>query len=203
MPKQLYIPLPDGREWRLHCTCPGCRARGVRGVHAAAACASTRGRMTRPPLALASWRCPLASLPAPAIHAAARLDMVQRQLGPGGPIKAQLSEGDLQKIVARTEGYSGCAPLRALRPLPAPAEPAEPAIEWFGVWRSGTRAAWSSPCRPRPLCPIPPPPAAHVRHQEAPPAAKRCVLIHRTCRLVLPSLSRTPPPPPCRGAGRT
>lgn len=40
--------------------------------------------------------------------AAARLDMIQRQLGPGGPIKAQLSEADLAKIVARTEGYSGC-----------------------------------------------------------------------------------------------
>lgn len=37
----------------------------------------------------------------------ARLDLILRQLGPGGPIRAQLGEEDLRKVVARTQGYSG------------------------------------------------------------------------------------------------
>ncbi|KAL4434129.1 hypothetical protein ABPG75_000570 [Micractinium tetrahymenae] len=37
----------------------------------------------------------------------ARRDLILRQLGPGGPIRAELSEDDLRKVVARTEGYSG------------------------------------------------------------------------------------------------
>lgn len=43
----------------------------------------------------------------PIMLADARLDLILRQLGPGGPIKAQLGEADLKKVVARTEGYSG------------------------------------------------------------------------------------------------
>ncbi|KAL3148591.1 hypothetical protein ABBQ38_014021 [Trebouxia sp. C0009 RCD-2024] len=39
--------------------------------------------------------------------AAARRQMVDRQLGSGSGISAQLSEADLTKIVTRTEGYSG------------------------------------------------------------------------------------------------
>ncbi|KAL3137273.1 hypothetical protein ABBQ32_006818 [Trebouxia sp. C0010 RCD-2024] len=39
--------------------------------------------------------------------AAARRQMVDRQLGGGSGISAQLSEADLTKIVTRTEGYSG------------------------------------------------------------------------------------------------
>lgn len=49
---------------------------------------------------------PLACLPPPP-PADARRDLILRQLGPGGPISAQLSESDLDKVVARTEGYSG------------------------------------------------------------------------------------------------
>ena len=37
----------------------------------------------------------------------ARKQMVQRQLGPGGAVAATLSESDLDKIVAKTDGYSG------------------------------------------------------------------------------------------------
>jgi hypothetical protein len=37
----------------------------------------------------------------------ARRDLIMRQLGPGGPICASLSDADLDKVVARTQGYSG------------------------------------------------------------------------------------------------
>lgn len=49
-------------------------------------------------------RPPAAALPA---CTDARRDLILRQLGPGGPIRAQLSEEELSKVVARTEGYSG------------------------------------------------------------------------------------------------
>ena len=39
--------------------------------------------------------------------AAARRAMLQRALGPGGGVRAALSEPDLAKIVAKTAGYSG------------------------------------------------------------------------------------------------
>ena len=39
--------------------------------------------------------------------ALARRQMVLRQLGPGGGVRAELGEADLDKIVARTDGYSG------------------------------------------------------------------------------------------------
>lgn len=37
----------------------------------------------------------------------ARRQMVERQLGPGGAVAATLSESDLDKIVSKTDGYSG------------------------------------------------------------------------------------------------
>ncbi|KAI3438833.1 hypothetical protein D9Q98_001250 [Chlorella vulgaris] len=37
----------------------------------------------------------------------ARKDLILRQLGPGGPIKALLSDAELDKVVSRTAGYSG------------------------------------------------------------------------------------------------
>ena len=43
----------------------------------------------------------------PFLPAGARRDLILRQLGPGCPIQAQLDESDLQKVVARTQGYSG------------------------------------------------------------------------------------------------
>ncbi|KAL6764798.1 P-loop containing nucleoside triphosphate hydrolase protein [Haematococcus lacustris] len=39
--------------------------------------------------------------------AAARLQMIQRQLGPGSDVAATLSDQDLAKITAKTQGYSG------------------------------------------------------------------------------------------------
>ena len=39
--------------------------------------------------------------------AAARRAMLQRALGPGGGVRAELSEPDLAKIVEKTAGYSG------------------------------------------------------------------------------------------------
>jgi SpoVK/Ycf46/Vps4 family AAA+-type ATPase len=33
--------------------------------------------------------------------------MVLRQVGPGGPVRAQLSDADVAKIVHKTAGYSG------------------------------------------------------------------------------------------------
>ena len=39
--------------------------------------------------------------------AAARRNLVDRQVGPGGPVRAALSEADLQKVVDKTAGYSG------------------------------------------------------------------------------------------------
>jgi len=39
--------------------------------------------------------------------AEARLHMIQRQLGPGGGVAAALSDDDINKVVAKTEGYSG------------------------------------------------------------------------------------------------
>lgn len=39
--------------------------------------------------------------------AAARAAMLQRALGPGGGVRAALSEADLAKIVDKTAGYSG------------------------------------------------------------------------------------------------
>ena len=39
--------------------------------------------------------------------------MVERQLGPGSGIRAQLSDAELDKIVQRTSGYSG-SDMRAL-----------------------------------------------------------------------------------------
>lgn len=43
----------------------------------------------------------------PLPDAEARRGMVLRQLGPGAGIKSALSEGDVQKVVRHTEGYSG------------------------------------------------------------------------------------------------
>lgn len=39
--------------------------------------------------------------------AAARRNLIDRQVAPGGPVRAALSEADLEKVVAKTEGYSG------------------------------------------------------------------------------------------------
>ena len=39
--------------------------------------------------------------------AAARRQLIDRQVGPGGPVRAELSEQDVQKIVDKTAGYSG------------------------------------------------------------------------------------------------
>jgi SpoVK/Ycf46/Vps4 family AAA+-type ATPase len=39
--------------------------------------------------------------------AAARRQLVDRQVGPGGPVRAALSEADVQKVVEKTAGYSG------------------------------------------------------------------------------------------------
>jgi hypothetical protein len=43
----------------------------------------------------------------PLPDAAARRGMVLRQLGPGAAIRAVLSEADIEKVVAKTAGYSG------------------------------------------------------------------------------------------------
>lgn len=43
----------------------------------------------------------------PLPDADARRGMVLRQLGPGAPIRAALSEADVQKVVRHTDGYSG------------------------------------------------------------------------------------------------
>ena len=43
----------------------------------------------------------------PLPDAPARRGMVLRQLGPGAAIKSALSEGDVEKVVRHTEGYSG------------------------------------------------------------------------------------------------
>ena len=74
---------------------------GRRWAHATAACSS---RYLLKPCPRCPVTLPLALAPP---SPDARLDLIMRQLGPGGPIQAQLSPEDLGKVVARTSGYSG------------------------------------------------------------------------------------------------
>jgi hypothetical protein len=116
MPKQLYIPLPDanarremvlrqvwGRVWRERAPLRGARL-GLPG-------AMRRGGVHELPLP------PAHSTPAPHLNARStaaasstrqRLhDVPPTQLGPGGGINAALSPSDVDKLVGKTDGYSG------------------------------------------------------------------------------------------------
>ena len=77
----------------------------------------------------------------PLPDALARRCIVERALGPGSSVKASLSPADLDKIVARTDGYSGWVGQLLLLLLP---RLLLLLLAWTKSWRgrTATRVGW-------------------------------------------------------------